>query len=202
MIIQDALAGFLLGLSLIIAICAQNVFVIHQGLKRSHVLTVCSVCAVSDAVLILAGVWIFQEIQALGLEVDGTVVRVAGAAILIIYGLFSVRQAVWPADQDMSLDQKAMTRRTALLTCLALSLLNPHIYLETVGLLGAVAAQHQSPLSFGVGAIVASFIFFFTLGYGARFFSHIFVNPAAWRSLDGLVALLMFTLAGKLIFIP
>ena len=198
--LQDAASGFFLGLSLIIAIGAQNAFVLQQGLKRSHVLTVSLACAVSDAVLIISGVWLFQKIEGLGLNVDGAAVRLAGACILMAYGVYSARQAVWPGHHHSSVGQKAMSRRAALLACLALSLLNPHVYLETVVLLGAVSAQHQSPASFGLGAVLASFVFFFALGYGARFLSHIFESPTAWRFLDALVAILMFALAAKLIF--
>lgn len=194
----DLLSGFALGLSLIIAIGAQNVFVLQQGIRRSHVFAVCLTSAVSDAILISLGVSGFYYLGA-SLSWLEPVLTKAGAIFLAIYGLLSARKAIWPGDPEKigrGIDQ---SMPAAIVTALAFAFLNPHVYLDTVVLLGAVASQHSSPLSFGVGAVIASFVFFFALGYGAQRIAHLFESATAWRVLDTFVALVMWTLAYSLI---
>ena len=192
-----ALAGFALGFSLILAIGAQNAFVLRQGLLRSHVLAVCLTCALSDAILIAAGVAGFGALtQAIpGLELA---MRLLGAAFLIWYGARTLLSA-WRGGQVMPTGQAAGSLRTALLTCLALTWLNPHVYLDTVVLLGAVAAQYDDRLNFALGAMTASFVFFFSLGYGARLLAPLFAKPRAWQVLDVIIGVVMWAIAAKLL---
>lgn len=205
MVISASLAGFGLGLSLIVAIGAQNLFVLRQGIRREHVLLVASICAASDAVLIIAGV------SGLGLVLQSVpwlvpVVRWAGAAFLVVYGALAARRA-WRGDGG-ALDAGTASarpgpgRRAAVaLTCLALTWLNPHVYLDTVFLLGSIAATHGAERGwFAVGAVVASVAWFFSLGFGARLLGRVLATPRAWRVLDALVALVMFAIALSLVW--
>ncbi|WP_353471809.1 LysE/ArgO family amino acid transporter [Salipiger sp. H15] len=196
---QAAVAGFALGLSLIVAIGAQNVFVLRQGLRREHVLPVVLVCAISDAVLIAAGVAGFGMLAAQlpGLE---TVMRWLGAGFLAWYGARALRSAVRGGEALRAGDAAGqVSLRRALLTCLALTWLNPHVYLDTVMLLGAISAQYDSRALFGLGAAAASGVFFFALGYGARLLGPVFARPVAWRVLDLGIGLTMWLIAAKLL---
>ncbi|MFC2253410.1 LysE/ArgO family amino acid transporter [Labrys portucalensis] len=193
------ISGFLLGLSLIVAIGAQNAFVLRQGLRREHVFWVCLVCALSDAVLISVGVAGFQ---AVGVAVPWIepVMRYGGAAFLILYGLRSFRSALADHGGLDPGDGAGLGLGRALATCLAFTWLNPHVYLDTVVLLGSISTQYQgAKLAFGAGAVTASFLFFFSLGYGARLLRPLFARPGAWRVLDGLIGMTMCGLALKLV---
>jgi L-lysine exporter family protein LysE/ArgO len=194
---STALAGFALGFSLILAIGAQNAFVLRQGLLKSHVFAVCLTCALSDALLIAAGVAGFGALtQAIpGLELA---MRLLGAAFLIWYGARTFLSA-WRGGQVMQAGQAAGALRKALLTCLALTWLNPHVYLDTVVLLGAVAAQYEDRINFALGAMTASFVFFFSLGYGARLLAPLFAKARAWQVLDVSIGGIMWAIAAKLL---
>lgn len=194
---QAAVAGFALGFSMILAIGAQNAFVLRQGLMRAHVLPVCLICAVSDAVLITAGVAGFGVLTEAvpGLE---PAMRLFGAAFLAWYGARSLRSA-WRGGAAMGAGKAALSLRGAVLTCLAFTWLNPHVYLDTVMLLGAISSQYAQPALFGLGAVTSSFVFFFLLGYGARALAPVFARPRAWQLLDLGMAVVMWTLATKLI---
>jgi L-lysine exporter family protein LysE/ArgO len=194
---QAGLAGFFLGFSLILAIGAQNAFVLRQGLRRAHVFAVCLTCAVSDAILIVAGVAGFGALAEAVPWLE-PVMRWGGAAFLTVYGLRSLI-AAWRGGAALEAGAGAGSLRAALLTCLALTWLNPHVYLDTVVLLGSVSAQYEDKLAFGVGAVLASFTFFFSLGYGARGLAPLFARPGAWRVLDAGVGLVMLAIAVKLI---
>lgn len=192
-------AGFSLGFSLILAIGSQNAFVLRQGLRRSHVLLVCLTCAVSDALLITAGVsgfgYLSDKVPWLG-----DVMRWGGAAFLFVYGLLAFRSAMTVTEGLAASETRAERWQVAFFTCLALTWLNPHVYLDTVVLLGSVAAQYDGKrLWFGIGAVTASFVFFFSLGYGARLLAPYFARPRAWQVLDILVGLVMWAIALKLI---
>nr|WP_281495970.1 LysE/ArgO family amino acid transporter [Marivita sp. S6314] len=186
-------------MSLILAIGAQNAFVLRQGLRRAHVFAVCLTCAVSDAILIAAGVAGFGALtEALpGLE---WTMRVLGAAFLFWYGWRSFMSAR-KGGQALTAGQEAGSLRAALLTCLALTWLNPHVYLDTVVLLGAISAQYPSQLAFALGAMTASFVFFFSLGYGARLLAPLFARPRAWQVLDVLIGAVMWAIALKLLLL-
>jgi L-lysine exporter family protein LysE/ArgO len=198
--IQAALSGFYLGFSLILAIGAQNAFVLRQGLRREHVLPVVLTCALSDAVLIALGVSSFAVIaDALPWVAPG--LRLGGAAFLIWYGARSFL-AMWRGGAALRAGETgAGSLRAALLTCLALTWLNPHVYLDTVILIGTIASQYgDSTRWFGAGAVAASFAFFFSLGYGARLLAPVFARPRAWQVLDGVIGLVMWSIAAKLLF--
>lgn len=194
---QAALAGFALGFSLILAIGAQNAFVLRQGLRREHVWAVVLVCALSDAVLVAAGVAGFGALAEAvpGLE---RVMRYGGAAFLLVYGARAF-VAAWRGGEVLEAGQGAGGRARALLTCLALTWLNPHVYLDTVVLLGSVSAQYDNRLGFGAGAVGASFVFFLGLGFGARLLAPFFRRPLSWRVLDALVGAVMWAIAAGLL---
>lgn len=191
--------GFSLGLSLILAIGAQNAFVLKQGLKRHFVLWVCLVCAVSDALLIAAGVSGFGAIINTYPQVE-FVARYFGAAFLFFYSYQNLRSVL---KQDHQLDPHGDTTKGlthTLLICLALTWLNPHVYLDTIVLLGSISTQYApNQLSFGLGAITASFVFFFSLGYGAKLLTPLFHRPQAWKVLEGIVGLIMLFIAISLV---
>ena len=193
------LAGLTLGLGLIIAIGAPNAFVLRQGLKREHVFAVCLVCALSDALLIAAGVAGFGFIiERFPWLIEA--MRYGGAAFLIVYGIRSVLAAFRSTETLEAAASGAGSLRKAILTCLAFTWLNPHVYLDTVVLLGSISTQFgdAKPI-FATGAMLASFGFFFSLGYGARLLRPLFANVTAWRLLDGATALVMFGIAAKLL---
>lgn len=195
---ETALAGFGLGLSLILAIGAQNAFVLRQGLRQEHVFAVCLTCALSDAILIAAGVSGFG-ILVTKLPWLEPVMRWGGAAFLIVYGARAF-WAAWKGGGHLdAAGQGRASLKGVLLTCLLLTWANPHVYLDTVVLLGSVAAQYPAKLNFALGAMTASFLFFFSLGYGARLLAPLFARPAAWRLLDVLVGAIMWTVAGSLL---
>ncbi|MCV6585177.1 MAG: LysE/ArgO family amino acid transporter [Marinibacterium sp.] len=194
------LAGFALGLGLILAIGAQNAFVLRQGLRRSHVFAVCLTCALSDAILIAVGVAGFGALahHVPWLE---TVMRIGGALFLLWYGVRALRSA-WRGGAVMTLQDSAPEALgPVLLTVLALTWLNPHVYLDTVMLLGSIAAQYDARGIFAAGAITASFVFFFSFGYGARLLAPAFARSRTWQLLDLAIGLLMWGLAIKLIWL-
>lgn len=194
-----ALAGFALGFSLILAIGAQNAFVLRQGLKHEHVLAVCLTCAVSDAVLIAAGVAGFGALAEAVPWLE-LAMRLFGAAFLIWYGFENFR-AAWRGGAALrDANGGAVSLKKALLTVLALTWLNPHVYLDTVVLLGSISAQYDDRMSFALGAMSSSFLFFFSLGYGARVLRPLFVNPKAWQVLDVVVGVTMWAIAANLLF--
>lgn len=192
-------AGFLLGLSLIVAIGAQNAFVLRQGLRREHVLPLVLTCALSDAVLIALGVGGFATVLAQIAWLD-PLMRYAGAAFLLVYALRSLKSAIAGGNALEANGQTRTSLRAALLTCLALTWLNPHVYLDTVVLLGSISTRYAGEeTAFALGAITASIAFFFSLGYGARLLAPLFAKPLAWRILDGLIALIMASIGVSLL---
>lgn len=193
-------AGFFLGAGLIVAIGAQNAFILRQGLKKQHVFILCLICSVSDAILIVAGVaglgnWISRSPQLIGL------VTIAGAVFLAFYGLRAAVRVFQPETLDPARSGKDDLGQ-AVAACLAFTFLNPHVYLDTVVLIGSLSATYSGAgrVAFGFGATFASFAWFFALGYGARHLAPLFARPSAWRALDGIIALIMWALAGSLIF--
>jgi L-lysine exporter family protein LysE/ArgO len=196
-VLTSTVAGFAASLVLIVAIGAQNAFVLRQGLRREHVLPVVLFCAVSDLMLIAAG------IAGLGAVVTArptavTVIRWAGAAFLFTYAALAAKRA-WRPGTLKPTDRAPATLRATLLTCLALTYLNPHVYLDTVLLLGSVAQQHAHRWLFGIGAAVASGVWFSALGLGAHRLAPVLSRPAAWRVLDGLIAVVMAGVATTLL---
>ncbi|HLM07110.1 MAG TPA: LysE family transporter [Blastococcus sp.] len=190
-----AAAGLGLSLSLIVAIGAQNAFVLRQGLRLEYVSAVVAVCAVSDALLILAGVagnsWLSTRLP------DAiTAIRLAGAAFLLGYAVLAARRALRPSSIAVHADGTRNGLLATVAACLALTWLNPHVYLDTVLLLGSVADSHGlRRWWFAAGAAVGSVLWFCALGYGARLLRPLFARPAAWRVLDVAIAAVMALLA-------
>jgi len=194
-----ALAGFTLGLSLILAIGAQNAFVLKQGLRREHVFWICLLCALSDAVLILLGVTGLAILLGKAPWL-APLMRYGGAAFLLFYGAKSFHAAWKSPGTLVPTADTAKPLLATLLTCAALTWLNPHVYLDTVLLIGSVSTRFPDARGyFAAGAMTASLVFFFTLGYGAALLRPVFARPAAWRVLEVLVGLTMWTIALKLL---
>lgn len=198
-----ALNGFVLGAGLILAIGAQNLYVLRQGLRRSHVFTVAMACSIIDAALIVAGVAGMGTLIA----ANETLTRAAawgGAAFLLVYGAVALRAAIRPTRIaiDVEATGPAETLPRVLGTVAAFSLLNPHVYLDTVVILGGLGAQYpaDSRSAFAAGATVASFTWFFALAYGARVAAPLFVKPQAQRLLDLFVWIVMWGIAGGLMW--
>ncbi|MEP9371090.1 LysE/ArgO family amino acid transporter [Mesorhizobium sp. KR1-2] len=190
-LLPAALSGFLLGASLIIAIGAQNAFILRQGLLRQHVFVLCLICALSDAVLIAAGV------AGLGTLISQSpmlinVVTVGGAMFLLWYAVVAFRRAAKPGVLQVANTGEG-SLKAAVAACLAFTFLNPHVYLDTVVLLGSLSGRFDGPdrVAYGLGAALASFVWFFGLGYGARLLQPIFAKSSAWRVLDVLIGLVM-----------
>ncbi|UXY25794.1 LysE/ArgO family amino acid transporter [Streptomyces sp. HUAS TT20] len=194
-----AAAGFGTGLSLIVAIGAQNAFVLRQGVRRDAVLAVVGICALSDALLIALGV---GGVGAVVVAWPGalTAVGLIGGAFLLGYGALAARRVLKPGTGLRTEGEAAGSRRRAVLTCLAMTWLNPHVYLDTVFLLGSLAADRGAlRWTFGLGAALASLCWFAALGFGARLLGRFLAGPSAWRVLDGLVAATMIGLGAVLV---
>jgi L-lysine exporter family protein LysE/ArgO len=198
--VGDVVAGMLTGLALIVAIGAQNAFVLRQGLRRSHVGLVVAICALSDVALILAGV------TGIGVVVDRApwaveVVRWLGVAFLTVYGVGSLRRARTPQVLAVGDGTRVVESRGGVVArAVALTWLNPHVYLDTVLLLGSIAGTH-GPTGrwwFALGACVASVAWFAGLAYGARLAAPRLASPRAWQVLDVLIGLVMLAIAVRL----
>ncbi|WP_370882696.1 LysE/ArgO family amino acid transporter [Kineosporia succinea] len=194
--------GLLTGLSLIIAIGAQNAYLLRLGIaeRARVVLPAVVVCAASDAVLILAGVLgVGALVQSAPVAL--TVVRVLGAAFLLTYGLMAARRALRPGGEVLAARELAPGAgvRGVVLTMLALTWLNPHVYLDTVVMLGSIAnGQDEGRAWWVTGAVLASVLWFSALGFGARMLRPVFARPVAWRVLDGVIAVVMGLLGLRL----
>lgn len=203
MYFSAATAGFATGAGLIIAIGAQNAFVLRQGLQRNHVGLVVAVCALSDIALILLGV---AGVGALVLQWPQLlqVLRFGGAAFLAWYGFLAAQRA-WRGAGALNADKGGEKNwRHVLLACLAFTFLNPHVYLDTMVLVGSLSTRYPGMVqwAFGIGACAASAVWFSSLGFGARLLQPIFRKPQAWRVLDGCIAVFMLTLCGLLLLHP
>lgn len=191
--------GLLLGASLIIAIGAQNAFILRQGLLKQHVFILCLICATADAFLVTVGVMGIGSLisQSPGLI---TVVTIGGAVFLFVYGVMALRRAFTPQSMERS-TESATGLWAAIATCLALTFLNPHVYLDTVVLLGGISSRYDDTgrIYFGSGAALSSFIWFFSLGYGARLLTGFFEKPRAWQVLDTGIAIVMWGIAATLV---
>ncbi len=192
--------GFALGLGLIVAIGAQNAFVLRQGLRREHVGSVVAFCAVADAVLIAAGV--LGMAQALGRSPGlARALAVAGAVFLAVYGWRALRRAWQPQRLSVDAGGASLARGAAVAQAAGFTLLNPHVYLDTVLLVGSIGAQQPPALQgwFIAGAGGASLVWFTALGFGARWLAPWFARPRAWQVLDGLIGVTMFVLSAMLV---
>jgi L-lysine exporter family protein LysE/ArgO len=195
--VTTLLAGLAFGLSLIVVIGAQNSYVLRVGLARQHVLIVVTICVASDVALIMAGV------AGAGVALDSRpwllrLVRFGGAAFLLGYGALAARRALHPSALPAD-GHQATSLAAAVSTAVALTWLNPGVYLDTVVLLGSVAHTRTEPWSFGAGAALGSVLWFFALGYGARLLSAQLTGPRAWQALDASVAVVMVTTAVRVV---
>jgi L-lysine exporter family protein LysE/ArgO len=206
-VLAPALAGFLTGGSLIVAIGAQNAYVLRQGIARHHIAAVVAICAASDAVLIVAGV------SGIGAVVDHArwvidVVRWLGVVFLLWYAVGSLRRAFRPGSlhADGAAAARSEPRRTVVGRAVALTWLNPHVYLDTVLLIGSIAATYGTGIDqvldgrwlFAIGAVVASVVWFSGLGFGARALGPVLSRPRAWQVLEVVIAATMVLVAAKL----
>ncbi len=192
-------SGFSLGLSLILAIGSQNAFVLKLGIRRQYVFMICFLCAFSDAILIFLGVMgfgvVIQEYPAIE-----TIARYGGAMFLFVYGIQSFVSAFTKSHALNDVAENQASRLKTALLCLAFTWLNPHVYLDTVILLGSVSTQyHEQRSLFAMGAMTASFVFFFSLGYGARILAPVFKNPRAWKILEFFVGCTMLVIGISLV---
>lgn len=198
--LQAILTGYGTSIGLIAAIGAQNAFVLRQGLRREHVLAVVLTCALSDAVLILAGVagigTLLQIVPGLG-----PVMLWLGAGFLFVYGALRFRAAARGGAALVPTPGEAQPLGRVLLLCLLFTWANPHVYLDTVVLLGAISAQHAPhQFAFGLAAAAASFSFFAALGFGARLLAPVFARPRAWVVLELLIGATMWLIAAALLW--
>jgi L-lysine exporter family protein LysE/ArgO len=192
--------GLFLSLGLIVAIGAQNAFVLRQGLRREHVGSVVAFCAVADALLITAGV--FGMAQALGdRPMLARGLALGGAAFLAVYGWRALQRARQISALDVTASGQTLSRGAALAQAAAFTLLNPHVYLDTVLLVGSIGAQQPAPFQawFAAGASTASLLWFSALGFGARWLAPWFARPRAWQLLDALIGLTMWVLSALLV---
>lgn len=198
-LIPPMLAGFFLGASLIIAIGAQNAFILRQGLLGQHVFVLCLICSLSDALLITVGVAGLGTLIAQS-PVLITLVTVGGALFLYVYASKALRRAMRP-DTLQAANEGKSDLKAAVLACLAFTFLNPHVYLDTVLLVGSLSSAYSGAgrWFYAAGASLASFVWFFGLGYGARLLQPFFASPRAWRVLDTVIAVVMAALASGLL---
>lgn len=197
---EAAVSGWLVAISLIAAIGAQNAFVLRQGLRREHVLAVVLTCAVSDAVLIAAGVAGFGAVSA-AVPWIGDAMRWLGVAFLVVYGALRFRAAWRGGEALMPGAGGVVPLRRVIATVLVLTWANPHVYLDTVVLIGSISAQYAPyGLGFGIGAALGSLSFFLALGYGARVLAPVMARPRAWVGLEIIVGCTMWAIAAGLAF--
>ncbi len=188
MILLEFIQGLAIGLTLIIAIGPQNLFVIQQGLKKSYVFSVCFVCSISDTFLIVLGIILSGYLAELS-ESLVQVLKVIGASWLIIYGILKIKNSFSTNElQDAYKNEKF---NSVIVTALAFTFLNPHVYLDTIILIGTISLNFNSKFSFAAGVIISSFLFFFILGYFSKYLSKYFNNKKSWFIIDNLFGILM-----------
>jgi L-lysine exporter family protein LysE/ArgO len=195
---QSYLNGLLVAIGLIMAIGAQNAFVLAQSLRREHHLLVASLCVLCDALLVAAGVFGLATLL-LQSPLLLSIARWGGAAFLLWYGAKALWRAMRPQGLSEDGTAPARSRQAVLMSALAVTLLNPHVYLDTVLLIGSLGAQQAAPAAYAAGAASASFLWFFSLALGAAWLAPWLARPATWRVLDTLVAGMMFSVAAQLI---
>ena len=188
MSISDFIQGFIIGSSLIIAIGPQNLFVINQGLKKKFVFVVVLICSLSDSLLIICGIYLSNNILSLNTSII-TMMKLIGGIWLILYGINKIKNS-----RKLEIDNKEFNESSfikVVITTLAITYANPHVYLDPVILLGSISINFDSKFYFGLGAIFASFIFFFSLGYFSNFLSQYIKSPKVWFYIDNVMGFLM-----------
>ena len=195
---QSYFNGMLVAIGLIMAIGAQNAFVLAQSLRREHHLSVAALCVVCDALLVTLGVFGLATLLTQSPLLLG-IARWGGAAFLLIYGSQALLRALRPQALEQSQPTGQRSRRAVLLSALAVTLLNPHVYLDTVLLIGSLGAQQAAPGAYALGAASSSLIWFFTLAFAAAWLAPWLARPRSWRMIDLAVAAMMFSIASQLV---
>ena len=198
MSISDFIQGFIIGSSLIIAIGPQNLFVINQGLKKNFVFIVVLICSLSDSLLIVCGIYLSNNILSLNTSLI-TIMKLIGGIWLILYGISKIKNSRQHEINSNGFNESSFSK--VIVTTLAITYANPHVYLDTVILLGSISINFDSKFYFGLGAIFASFIFFFSLGYFSNFLSRYIKSPKVWFYVDNTMGLLMLFYGLFFIFI-
>ena len=188
MSISDFIQGFIIGSSLIIAIGPQNLFVINQGLRKNFVFIVVLICSLSDSLLIVCGIYLSNNILSLNTSLI-TIMKLIGGIWLILYGISKIKNSRQHEINSNGFNESSFSK--VIVTTLAITYANPHVYLDTVILLGSISINFDNKLYFGLGAIFASFIFFFSLGYFSNFLSRYIKSPKVWFYVDNTMGLLM-----------
>jgi len=188
MSISNFIQGFIIGSSLIIAIGPQNLYVINQGLKKNFVFIVVLICSLSDSLLIVCGIYLSNNILSLNTSII-TIMKLIGGIWLILYGINKIKNSRQHEIKSSEINAASFTK--VVLTTLAITYANPHVYLDTVILLGSISINFDSKFYFGFGAIFASFIFFFSLGYFSNFLSQYVKSPKVWFYIDNVMGFLM-----------
>ena len=188
MSISNFIQGFIIGSSLIIAIGPQNLYVINQGLKKNFVFIVVLICSLSDSLLIVCGIYLSNNILSLNTSII-TIMKLIGGIWLILYGINKIKNSRQHEIKSSEINAASFTK--VVLTTLAITYANPHVYLDTVILLGSISINFDSKFYFGLGAIFASFIFFFSLGYFSNFLSQYVKSPKVLFYIDNVMGFLM-----------
>ena len=188
--ILNFIQGLIIGLTLIIAIGPQNLFVIQQGLKKSYVFTVCLICSISDTLLIIIGIALSSYLTELS-ENLVQVLKLLGASWLLLYGILKIKNSF--RHKKFKELYKIEKLNNIILITLAFTFLNPHVYLDTIILIGTISLNFDSKFSFTMGVIISSFVFFFTLGYFSKYLSKFFNNKKSWFIIDNLFGILMIS---------
>jgi len=188
MSISDFIQGFIIGSSLIIAIGPQNLFVINQGLKKNFVFIVVLICSLSDSLLIICGIYLSNNILSLNTSII-TIMKLIGGIWLILYGINKIKNSRQHEINSNEYNESSFTK--VIVTTLAITYANPHVYLDTVILLGSISINFDNKIFFGLGAIFASFIFFFSIGYFSNFLSRYIKSPKVWFYIDNIMGFLM-----------
>ncbi len=198
MSISDFIQGFIIGSSLIIAIGPQNLYVINQGLKKNYILIVVLLCSLSDSLLIVCGIYLSNSLLNLNESLIITM-KLIGGIWLILYGLNKIKNS--NSHNIENKEFKELSLNKVVFTTLAITYANPHVYLDTVVLLGSISVNFNNKFYFGLGAIVASFVFFFTLGYFSKFLSKYIKSKKVWFYIDNIMGFLMLFYGLFFIFI-
>jgi len=188
MSISDFIQGFIIGSTLILAIGPQNLYVINQGLKKNFVFIVVLICSLSDSLLIVCGIYLSNNILSLNTSII-TIMKLIGGIWLILYGINKIKNSRQHEIKSNEFNEASFTK--VVFTTLAITYANPHVYLDTVILLGSISINFDSKLYFGLGAICASFVFFFSLGYFSNFLSQYIKSPKVWFYIDNMMGFLM-----------
>ena len=198
MSISDFIQGFIIGSTLILAIGPQNLYVINQGLKKNFVFIVVLICSLSDSLLIVCGIYLSNNILSLNTSII-TIMKLIGGIWLILYGINKIKNSRQHEIKSNEFNEASFTK--VVFTTLAITYANPHVYLDTVILLGSISINFDSKLYFGLGAICASFVFFFSLGYFSNFLSQYIKSPKVWFYIDKMIGFLMIFYGVFFVFI-